>query len=96
MRFLFHSFVCLFVCLLTTSWGKYSQVPSNVDTIPTVLVSYHGINGLDGQNAALNETVSTEAFTSPKSELITSSPHINPNRSGRIIERDATVINVST
>lgn len=41
----------------------------------------------------LNETVNTEAFSSPKSDLVTSSPH-----AGAILanERDAGVISVSS
>lgn len=50
-------------------------------------------NGEDftGKTAMLNETVNTEAFSSPRSDLITSSPHgVVANERG-----DASIITVS-
>lgn len=60
---------------------------------PQVQVNGHSIDDFSNRNTALNETVNTEAFASPKSELITSSPNHN-EQSGQIVERDATIINV--
>lgn len=57
-------------------------------TIPKVTV-----NGQS--NAALNETVSTESFASPKSDLFTSSPHPNQTM-GEVYERDTNIVNVSS
>lgn len=57
-------------------------------TIPKVTV-----NGQS--NAALNETVNTEAFSSPKSDLFTSSPHGNVTV-GQLDERDANIVQVSS
>lgn len=45
-----------------------------------------------GRTTVLNETVNTEAFSSPKSELITSSPH---GDSVHANERDAEIISVN-
>lgn len=46
------------------------------------------------QTGAFNETVNTEAFGSPKSDLFTSSPHSNETV-GLNNERDVYLINVS-
>lgn len=50
-------------------------------------------NGIEftGKNTLLNETVNTEAFSSPRSDLITSSPHAGVAAN----ERDAGIISVS-
>lgn len=61
---------------------------------PQVQVNGHSIDDFSNRNTALNETVNTEAFASPKSELITSSPNHN-EQSGHIVERDANIISVS-
>lgn len=45
-----------------------------------------------GRTAMLNETVNTEAFSSPKSDLITSSPHAGSVHAN---ERNADIISVS-
>lgn len=55
-------------------------------------VNHNSIDDFNNMNAALNETVNTEAFSNSKSELITSSP----NHTSHIIERDATIIKVSS
>lgn len=70
------------------------QVQDHQVNVPQVQVNGHSIDDFSNRNAALNETVNTEAFSSPKSELITSSPN-NNEQSGHIVERDATIINVS-
>lgn len=60
----------------------------NVTMPPKVMVN-------DDQTTALNETVNTEAFGSPKSDLFTSSPNGNNDTMGLNNERDVNVINVS-
>lgn len=45
-----------------------------------------------GRNAMLNETVNMETFSSPKSDLITSSPHAGMQAN----ERDAGIVSVSS
>lgn len=62
---------------------------------PQVQVNGHLIDDFSNRNTALNETVNTEAFSSPKGDLITSSPNHN-DKSGHFVERDATIINVSS
>lgn len=57
-------------------------------TIPKVTVN--------DQTAALNDTINTEAFTSPKSDMFTSSPHDNDTTTALINERDSNIINVSS
>lgn len=64
-------------------------------TIPKVTVNDRNADDCIARTTALNETVNTEAFSSPKSDLVTSSPHANASlaRSG---ERDTGVISVSS
>lgn len=46
------------------------------------------------KNPALEETVNTEAFSSPKSDIFTSSPHSDSTNNGNV-ERDANIIHVN-
>lgn len=63
-------------------------------TIPKVVVNDQIVDDLIGTNTALNETVNTEAFSSPKSDLVTSSPH--PSLSHvQYSESESNIINVS-
>lgn len=57
-------------------------------TIPKLMVN--------NQTAALNDTVNTEAFTSPKSDMFTSSPQGNDETNALTNERDSNIINVSS
>lgn len=50
---------------------------------------------VNDQTVGLNDTVNTEAFTSPKSDMFTSSPHGNEAESAATKERDTNIINVS-
>lgn len=63
-------------------------------TIPKVTVNDRNTDDFTGRIAALNETVNTEAFSSPRSDLFTSSPHTS-NLSVYTSERGTSVINVS-
>lgn len=57
---------------------------------PITLCGDAGADGLP-KLVALNETVNTEAFSSPKSEMFTSSPNSSNSTNA---ERDANLINV--
>lgn len=58
-------------------------------TIPKGTINDKTGDDFVGRNTVLNETVNTEAFSSPKSELVTSSPHAFS------LSNDAGIINVS-
>lgn len=63
-------------------------------TIPKVVVNDPNADELIGTNTALNETVNTEAFSSPKSDLVTSSPHPSLSHA-RYSDGESNIINVS-
>lgn len=63
-------------------------------TVPKLTVNDRNADDCIGRTTALNETVNTETFTSPKSDLITSSPHANVSLA-QCNDRDAGIINVS-
>lgn len=63
-------------------------------TIPKVTLNDRNTDGFTGKIAALNETVNTEAFGSPKSDLYTSSPHTS-NLSVYTSKGGSSVVNVS-
>lgn len=67
---------------------------SSIVTAPKLHVNGQLFDEFGTKNTALNETVNTEAFSSPKSDLITSSPN-GTERTEHIVERDASIINVS-
>lgn len=84
-----------FLCIAQTK-----QAPA-VSSKPEIQVNGQPAEDGATQNvaAALNDTVNTEAFTSPKSDLFTSSPnggeHNDKCEPPQHIERDANIINVS-
>lgn len=63
-------------------------------TMPKVVANGQMADDTASRNAALNDTVNTEAFSSPKSDLITSSPHSSQTY-GQCSERDSNIVSVS-
>lgn len=63
-------------------------------TVPKVIINTRNSDEFTGKTTALNDTVNTETFTSPKNDLFTSSPHTS-NISVHGYDRDSNVINVS-
>lgn len=62
-----------------------SQVLLNF-TLPKGAANDKADEEFAGRNTMLNETVNTEAFSSPKSDLITSSPHAGVSANAGVID----------